>query len=54
MPLPADLARLTARELKTALIIARRHGARGDLGRILAEYNRRGIRPTGPKTGVDR
>jgi len=49
--LPADLSRLTARELKIALIIARRKAAKGDkreaarVDRILRTYKERGITP---------
>lgn len=59
MPLPADLNRLNARELKTALVIAKRdrlaahksgdHVARakasGEVDRILRAHRERGIKP---------
>jgi hypothetical protein len=49
--LPADLSRLNARELKIALIIARREAAEGNrreqlnIDKLLREHRKRGITP---------
>lgn len=45
MALPADLSRLTARDLRTALIIASRNQNASERARIMREYARRGISP---------